>query len=143
MDPALPVLMPKSRGDVFSGWLQLEVGMIKAWKNRFCELRGAELRYFAKEGDAEPKGLLVVAAATDVPDGGGRDHRIDLRGSAGGRRLLRVAAPGAAAKAAWLERFGALSPLSPTQSAHRGAAAQCHGVRAASPTPTRPRRDRN
>ena len=76
----------------FSGMLMMEgSGMLfKTWKLRFCELRGAELRYFAKEGDTEPKGLLVIAGATDVPDGGGRDHRIDICGSAGGRRLLRV-----------------------------------------------------
>ena len=105
MDPALPVLMPKSRGDAFSGWLQLEVGMIKAWENRFCELRGAELRYFAKEGDAKPKGTFVVTGATDVPEG---INRIDIHGSAGKRRLLRVSAHTSAEKAAWLARFSAL-----------------------------------
>ena len=90
----------------FSGMLMMEgSGMLfKTWKLRFCELRGAELRYFAKEGDSKPTGSFVVTGATDVPEG---ENRIDIHGSAGKRRLLRVSAQTPAEKTAWLGRFGA------------------------------------
>ena len=76
-----------------SGALLKREKQLGTWKRRIFTLASAELRYFAREGDANPVGHVRVTGVSSVPAAtaaatGGRPHRFDIecvaRGSGSG-----------------------------------------------------------
>ena len=91
-----------SQAPVFSGVLVKQgSGFLKRWQTRFFTLSGGgELRYFAREGDARPKGSIAIGGGLrDAAGDAKRPHRFDVVGADG--RVLRLAARTAADKEAW------------------------------------------
>ena len=87
---------------MFSGVLVKQgSGFLKRWQTRFFTLSGGgELRYFAREGDARPKGSIAIGGGLrDAAGDAKRPHRFDVVGADG--RVLRLAARTAADKGAW------------------------------------------
>uniref|UniRef100_K3WTQ1 START domain-containing protein n=1 Tax=Globisporangium ultimum (strain ATCC 200006 / CBS 805.95 / DAOM BR144) TaxID=431595 RepID=K3WTQ1_GLOUD len=61
-DPAAAAVAPSSRPALLrkSGHLYKRSGVVRSWKPRFFSLEGTVLYYFKREGDAQPKGIVVL-----------------------------------------------------------------------------------
>ena len=94
-----------------SGALLKREKQLGTWKRRFFTLASAELRYFAREGDANPVGHVRVMGVSSVPAAtaaatGGRPHRFDIecvaRGGDARPMTLIVAAETVSDKERWV-----------------------------------------
>lgn len=48
------------------GWMAKQGQIFKTWKNRWFVLEGRCIYYYAREGAAKPKGVIVMSEGTDV-----------------------------------------------------------------------------